>query len=134
MRNYNPPEDESAPADAFLAVMNKEYDGHRRLFGRGVTNTLIKKVNGSGSASTVPREIVKSLTVSLEIEKGQSDHMQTELEANYERRISELKEDHARQLEAIQKQTEDDREKLVEDAVRKILGKIPPEVIRGYLT
>ncbi|PWA63578.1 transposase, Ptta/En/Spm [Artemisia annua] len=104
MRNYNPPEDESAPADAFLAVMNKEYDGHRRLFGRGVTNTLIKKVNGSGSASTVPREIVKSRTViSLEVEKGQSAHMQTELEANYERTISELKEDHARQLEAIQK-------------------------------
>lgn len=134
MRNYNPPEDESAPADAFLAVMNKEYDGHRRLFGRGVTNTLIKKVNGSGSASTVPREIVKSPTVSLEVEKGQSSHMERELEANYEKRISELKEDHARQLEAIQKKTEDDREKLVEDAVRKILEKIPPEVIRGYLT
>ena len=134
MRNYNPPEDESALADAFLAVMNKEYDGHRRLFGRGVTNTLIKKVIGSGIASTVPREIVKSPTVSLEVEKGQSAHMQRELEANYERRISELKEDHARQLEAIQKQTEDDREKLVEDVVRKILGKIPPEVIRGYLT
>ncbi|PWA43023.1 transposase, Ptta/En/Spm [Artemisia annua] len=134
MRSYNPPEDESAPADAFLAVMNKEYDGHRRLFGRGVTNTLIKKVNGSGIASTVPREIVKSPTVSLEVEKGQSAHMQKELEANYERRISELKEDHARQLEAIQKQNEDDCEKLVEDAVRKILGKIPPEVIRGYLT
>ncbi|PWA40872.1 transposase, Ptta/En/Spm [Artemisia annua] len=111
MRNYNPPEDESAPADAFLVVMNKEYDGHRRLFGRGVTNTLIKKVNGSGSASKVPREIVKSPTVSLEVENGQSAHMQTDLEANYERRISELKEDHARQLEAIQKQTEDDREK-----------------------
>ncbi|PWA92171.1 transposase, Ptta/En/Spm [Artemisia annua] len=122
MRSYNPPEDESAPADAFLAVMNKE----------GVTNTLIKKVNGSGIASTVPREIVKSPTVSLEVEKGgQSAHMQKELEANYERRISELKEDHARQLEAIQKQNEDDREKLVEDAVRKILGKISPEVIRG---
>ncbi|GJS71426.1 hypothetical protein Tco_0704267 [Tanacetum coccineum] len=62
MRNYNPPEDESAPADPFLAVMNKEYDGHRRLFGRGVTNTLIKKVNGDGSASAVLREIVKSPT------------------------------------------------------------------------
>ena len=83
--------------------MNKEYDGHRRLFGRGVTNTLIKKVNGSGSPSTVPREIVKSPTVSLEVEKGQSSHMERELEANYEKRISELKEDHARQLEATQK-------------------------------
>nr|GEV13910.1 hypothetical protein [Tanacetum cinerariifolium] len=70
MRNYNPPQDESAPADPFFAVMNKEYDGHRRLFGRGVTNTLVKKVNGDGSASMAPREIVKSPTVSLEVEKG----------------------------------------------------------------
>ncbi|GJW28785.1 hypothetical protein Tco_0045660, partial [Tanacetum coccineum] len=88
MRNYNPPEDESAPADPFLAVMNKEYDGHRRLFGRGVTNTLIKKVNGDGSASMAPREIVKSPTVSLEVEKGQSIDMQRDLEANFERRIN----------------------------------------------
>ncbi|GKB90158.1 hypothetical protein Tco_0962430 [Tanacetum coccineum] len=103
MRNYNPPEDESAPTDPFLAVMNKEYDGHRRLFGRGVTNTLIKKVNGDGSASMVPREIVKSPTVSLEVGKGQSVDMQRDLEANFERRISELKEDHERKLEAMQK-------------------------------
>ncbi|GKA20105.1 transposase, Ptta/En/Spm, partial [Tanacetum coccineum] len=94
MRNYNPPEDESAPADPFLAVMNKEYDGHCILFGRGVTNTLIKKVNGDGSASMVPREIVKSPTVSLEVEKGQSIDMQRDLEANFKRRIGELKEDH----------------------------------------
>ncbi|GJY42690.1 hypothetical protein Tco_0430903 [Tanacetum coccineum] len=58
MRNYNPPVHESAPAHPFLAVMNKEYDGHCRLFDRGVTNTLIKKVNGDGSASAVLREIV----------------------------------------------------------------------------
>ncbi|GJT63167.1 transposase, Ptta/En/Spm [Tanacetum coccineum] len=108
MRNYNPLEDESAPADPFLAVMNKEYDGHRRLFGKGVTNTLIKKVNGD------------------------------DLEANFERRISELKEDHERKLEAMQKKNDDDRDKLIEDVVQKILGKIPPEVVRrqclpGYI-
>ncbi|GJR65177.1 transposase, Ptta/En/Spm [Tanacetum coccineum] len=75
MWNYNPPEHESAPAHPFLAVINKEYDGHCRLFDRGVTNTLIKKVNGDGSASAVLREIVKSPTVSLEVEKGQSANM-----------------------------------------------------------
>nr|GEY03265.1 hypothetical protein [Tanacetum cinerariifolium] len=111
--------------------MNKEYDGYRRLLGRGVTNTLIKKVNGDGSPSTVPREIVKLPTVSLEVKKGQSADMQRDLEANYERRISELKEDHARELEAMQKKNDDDREKLIEDAVRKILGKLRPEVVRG---
>ncbi|GKB98293.1 hypothetical protein Tco_0984430 [Tanacetum coccineum] len=113
MWNYNPPEHESAPAHPFLAVMNKEYDGHCRLFDRGVTNTLIKKVNGDGSASAVLREIVKSPTVSLEVEKGQSANMQ---------------------LEAMQQKNDDDREKLIEDAVRKILGKLPPEFVRGFLT
>ncbi|GKA67983.1 hypothetical protein Tco_0767900 [Tanacetum coccineum] len=111
MRNYNPPVHESAPAHLFLAVMNKEYDGHCRLFDRGVTNTLIKKVNGDGSASAVLREIV-----------------------NHPRRMSVLKEDHARQLEAMQQKNDDDREKLIEDAVRKILGKLPPEFVRGFLT
>ncbi|GJU29756.1 hypothetical protein Tco_1173345 [Tanacetum coccineum] len=113
--------------------MNKEYDGHRRVFGKGVTNTLIKKVNGDGSASTVPREIVKSPTVSLEVEKGQSSDKLRDLEANYERRISQLKEDHARQLEAMQPKNDDDRERLIEDAVRNILGKLPPDVVRGEL-
>ncbi|GKD29490.1 hypothetical protein Tco_1240268, partial [Tanacetum coccineum] len=93
--NYNPPRHESAPADPFLAVINKECDGHRRLFGKGVTNTLIKKLNGDGSASTVPREIVKSPTVSLEVEKGQSSDKLRDLEANYEKRISQFKEDRA---------------------------------------
>ncbi|GKB45149.1 hypothetical protein Tco_0890091 [Tanacetum coccineum] len=69
-----------------------------------------RKVNGDGSASTVPREIVKSPTVSLEVEKGQSADMQRDLVANYEMRISELKEDHARELEAMQKKNDDDRE------------------------
>nr|GEV76750.1 hypothetical protein [Tanacetum cinerariifolium] len=43
-------EDGSASVDPFLFVMNKEYNGHRRLFGKGVTNKLIKKVNGSGKS------------------------------------------------------------------------------------
>nr|GEW44351.1 hypothetical protein [Tanacetum cinerariifolium] len=106
MRNYIPPEDESAPADPFLAVMNK-----------GVTNTLIK-VNGDGSASMAPREIVKSPTVSLEVEKGQSVDMQRDLEANFERRISELKDDHKRKLEAMQKNDDCKRRCGAED-IRK---------------
>ncbi|GJX68030.1 transposase, Ptta/En/Spm [Tanacetum coccineum] len=77
-------------ADTFDDTENKIYDGHRRLFGRGVTNTLIKKVNGDGSASMVPREIVKSPTVSLEVGKGQSVDMQRDLEANFERRIKRI--------------------------------------------
>ncbi|GJZ28126.1 hypothetical protein Tco_0572773 [Tanacetum coccineum] len=103
IRNYNPPKHESAPTHPFLAVMNKEYDGHCRLFGRGVTNTLIKK--------------------------GQSADMVRDLEANYERRMSGLKEDHARKLDAMQQKNDDDREKLIEDVMRKILGKLLIEVV-----
>ncbi|GKB13895.1 putative nucleotidyltransferase, ribonuclease H [Tanacetum coccineum] len=79
MRNYNPPEDESAPADpsCVRAVIEKK--------SRWTSETL--------------------------------------------KEISELKEDHERKLEAMQK-NDDDREKLIEDAVQKILGKIPPEVVR----
>nr|GFD18010.1 hypothetical protein [Tanacetum cinerariifolium] len=51
MKKYKLPETESSPTDPFLAVMNKEYDGHLRLFGRGVTNTIIKKVKAGGSSN-----------------------------------------------------------------------------------
>nr|GFC16595.1 hypothetical protein [Tanacetum cinerariifolium] len=71
MKNYKPPETESSPTDPFLAVMNKEYDGHRRLFGRGVTNTIIKKVKAGGSSNMAASEIVQSSTTSLEAENGQ---------------------------------------------------------------
>ncbi|GJZ20460.1 hypothetical protein Tco_0557050 [Tanacetum coccineum] len=108
MWNYNPPEHESAPAHPFLAVMNKD-------------------------ASTFPWEIVKSPTVSLEVEKGQSADMVRDLEANYERRMSGLKEDHARKLDAMQQKNDDDREKLIEDVMRKILGKLLIEVVLGYI-
>lgn len=43
MKNYKPVEDGSVLVDPFMIVMNKEQDGYRRLYGRGVTNKLIKK-------------------------------------------------------------------------------------------
>ena len=45
MKNYKPSEDGSTSVDPFLAIMGKEYDGHRRLYGKGVTNRLINKVS-----------------------------------------------------------------------------------------
>ncbi|GKC07503.1 hypothetical protein Tco_0999113 [Tanacetum coccineum] len=85
----------TAGLKSFAMIREEMYDGHCRLFGKGVTNTLIKNVNGDGSASTVPREIVKSPTVSLEVEKGRSVDILRDLKVNCERRMSELKEDHA---------------------------------------
>ncbi|KAL4575690.1 hypothetical protein LXL04_011774 [Taraxacum kok-saghyz] len=43
MKNYKPQEDESDVVDPYMIVMNKENDGYRRLYGRGVTNRLIKE-------------------------------------------------------------------------------------------
>ncbi|KAL4561779.1 hypothetical protein LXL04_033953 [Taraxacum kok-saghyz] len=43
MKNYKPLEDESDVVDPYMVVMNKENDGYRRLYGRGVTNIWIKK-------------------------------------------------------------------------------------------
>ncbi|KAL8224213.1 hypothetical protein R6Q57_019688 [Mikania cordata] len=43
MKNYKATENENTTVDPFLVVMNKENHGYRRLYGRGVTNTLIKK-------------------------------------------------------------------------------------------
>lgn len=37
MKTYKPSEDKSGLKDAYLAVMDKEYDGRRRLYGKGVT-------------------------------------------------------------------------------------------------
>ena len=134
MKNYKPPENESSPTDPFLAVMNKEYDGHRRLFGRGVTNTLIKKVQASGSSNMAPSDIVQSSTTGLKGDNGQHDDRHRKLEEVYERKIIELEEDNEKRLELMRKELSNERDKLVEDAVRKILEKLPPEVARRVLT
>ncbi|GJS04170.1 hypothetical protein Tco_0320678 [Tanacetum coccineum] len=134
MKNYKPPENESSPTDPFLAVMNKEYDGHRRLFGRGVTNTLIKNVKAGGSSNMAASDIVRSSTTSLEAENGQHDEKYRKLEEVYERKIVELKEDNEKKLELMRKEFVDERANLVEDTVRKILEKLPPKVARMVLT
>ncbi|GJT37722.1 transposase, Ptta/En/Spm [Tanacetum coccineum] len=109
MKNYKPPENESSPTDPFLAVMNKEYDGHRRLFGRGVTNTLIKRVKAGGSSNMAASDIVRSSTTSLEAENGQHDDKYKKLEEIYERKIVELKEDNEKKLELMRKEFVNER-------------------------
>lgn len=48
MKNYRFLEDGSGLVDFFFGVMFKEYDGYYRLYGRGVINKILKKVNDSG--------------------------------------------------------------------------------------
>ncbi|GKD96733.1 hypothetical protein Tco_1380630 [Tanacetum coccineum] len=133
MKNYKPPENESSPTYPFLAVMNKEYDGHHRLFGRGVTNMLIKKVKVCGSSNMAASDIVRSSTTSLESKNGQHDDKYRKIEEVYERKIVELKEDNEKKLELMRKEFVDESANLVEDMVRKILEKLPPEVARMVL-
>ncbi|KAL4578452.1 hypothetical protein LXL04_014575 [Taraxacum kok-saghyz] len=54
MKNYKLQEDESDVVDPYMVVMNKENDGYRRLYGRGVTNRLIKKVGGGDTSYMIP--------------------------------------------------------------------------------
>ncbi|PWA75358.1 hypothetical protein CTI12_AA244380 [Artemisia annua] len=69
MKNYEAlEEDRSGPVDPFLVVMNKEYNGHRRLFGKGVTNKLIKKVNGGETSYMLPTELMKSVKTTIDAE------------------------------------------------------------------
>ncbi|GJY82103.1 hypothetical protein Tco_0494854 [Tanacetum coccineum] len=56
------------------------------------------------------------------------------LEEVYERKIVELKEDNEKKLQLMRKEFVNERANLVEDAVRKILEKLPPEVARMVLT
>ncbi|KAL4589485.1 hypothetical protein LXL04_002392 [Taraxacum kok-saghyz] len=57
MKNYKPLEDESDVVDPYMVVMNKENDGYRRLYGRGVTNRLIKKVGGGDTSYMIRRHL-----------------------------------------------------------------------------
>ncbi|CAI9303743.1 unnamed protein product [Lactuca saligna] len=131
MKNYKPSEDGSAPLDPFLATMGKEYDGHRRLFRRGVTNRLMNKVNGDGTSYMVPRELMDSLRANAE--KDQLLDMRKELDEDHARKMDELEEDHARkkaELEAMR----NDIDKVVEDAMQRLIEKLPAGVAREFLT
>ncbi|GJS44251.1 transposase, Ptta/En/Spm [Tanacetum coccineum] len=143
MKNYNAAkeggsgEDGGASVDPFLAVMNKEYNGHRRLFGRGVTNKLIKKVNGSETSYMVPGELMESVRTDIDAELNRLVEMRKQIEDDHERKKLEIAEEHKRnkaELEDMSKKIEDQHDKLVEDAVKKLIQKLPPRVVREFLT
>nr|GEW97398.1 hypothetical protein [Tanacetum cinerariifolium] len=88
--------DRSASVDPFLDVMNNEHNGHRRLFGRGVTNKLIKKVNGSETSYMVPRELMESMRTNIDSELNRLVEMRKQIEDDHERKKLELAEEHKR--------------------------------------
>ncbi|GKG03156.1 hypothetical protein Tco_0310792, partial [Tanacetum coccineum] len=130
-------EDESASVDPFLAMMNKEYNGHRRTFSRGVTNKLEKKVNGSETSYVVLGELMESVKTDIDAELSRLVEMRKHIEDDHERKKLELAEEHKRkkaELEDMSKKIEDQHDKLVEDAVKKLIQKLPPRVVRDFLT
>ena len=136
MKNYKPSEDGSTSVDPFLAIMGKEYDGHRRLYGKGVTNRLINKVSGNDTSYMLPREIMDSLRENVEKDhlldmrkKLEEEHAtkKAELEEDHARKKAELQEDHARnkaELEAMR----NDIDKVVDAKMQKIIEKLPPPI------
>nr|GEV82066.1 hypothetical protein [Tanacetum cinerariifolium] len=112
MKNYNAAEEDgsgedgSASVDLFLAVMNKE-------------------------------ELMESVRTDIDVELNRLVEMRKQIEDDHERKKLEIAEEHKRnkaELEDIRKEIEDQRNKLVEDAVKKLIQKLPPRVVREFLT
>ncbi|KAD4586580.1 hypothetical protein E3N88_24181 [Mikania micrantha] len=103
MKNYKAAENENTTIDPFLVVMNKENYGYRRLYGRGVTNTLIKKVEGPTSYM-IPDGLIESFKANVDVEKNQLLEMRKEIEDDHERQKAEL--------EAIREDIDSQRQNL----------------------
>ncbi|KAL8267756.1 hypothetical protein R6Q59_001554 [Mikania micrantha] len=69
--------------------MNKENYGYRRLYGRGVKNTLIKKVEGPTSYM-IPEGLIESFKANANVEKNQLLEMCKEIEDDHERKKAEF--------------------------------------------
>ncbi|KMS96089.1 hypothetical protein BVRB_002010 [Beta vulgaris subsp. vulgaris] len=129
MKSYQPIEDESDPKDAFMGVMEKEYPGRRRLFGRGVTNKVLKKSVAAAGSYVVPKEVMDAVRADMEAEKTEIGDIRKELEADYEQKKANLEADYAKKMEHFDKS----RESLVKDILQKLIAKLPSDVVREFL-
>ncbi|KAL4582396.1 hypothetical protein LXL04_006944 [Taraxacum kok-saghyz] len=87
--NYKPLEHESDVVDPYMVVMNKEHDGYRHLYGRGVTNRLIKKVGGGDTSYMIPEALMESFKAN-EVERNQLIEMKKEIQEDHEKQNAEL--------------------------------------------
>ncbi|KAD6796384.1 hypothetical protein E3N88_07280 [Mikania micrantha] len=116
MKNCKSLENESASVDPFTIVMNKENSGYCRLYGRGVTNILIKKINSGDTTCTFPGGLIESFNSSFEGQKHELLEMRKELDEEHERKKTEL--------EAIQLDIKNQQEHL-EATMRKLMEQLP---------
>ncbi|MFS7922358.1 hypothetical protein Hanom_Chr03g00248141 [Helianthus anomalus] len=90
MKNYNHPEDGSALVVPFTVVMNKEHEGHLRLYGRGVTRKMLKKMDCGEEPYMIPVGLMESFQARLEVEKTQLFEMRKEIEDDHQRKKAEI--------------------------------------------
>ncbi|XP_052619923.1 uncharacterized protein LOC128126189 [Lactuca sativa] len=117
MKKYEHLEDESDAIDPYMIVMKKENDGYRRLYGRGVTNRLIKKVGGGDASYMIPTGLMESFKAN-EVERNELIEMRKEIQEDHEKKQAELE---AMQID-IKKQQEN-----LEAMMRKLAEQQPRE-------
>ncbi|KAD6796459.1 hypothetical protein E3N88_07355 [Mikania micrantha] len=118
MENYKATENENTTVDPFLVVMNKENYGYRRLYGRCVTNTLIKKVEGHSTSYMITEGLMESFKANVDVEKNQLLEMRKEIEDDHERKKIEL--------EAMREDIDRQRQNL-EAMMQKVIKQLPVE-------
>ncbi|KAF5788963.1 putative transposase, Ptta/En/Spm, plant [Helianthus annuus] len=121
MKNYKPPEDRSDLVDPFTVVMNKEHDGYLRLYGRGVTKKMLKKMDGGEEPYMIPGGLMESFQASLEVEKTQLFEMRKEIEDDHQRKKAEI--------EAMKKDFHSQQGHF-ESRIQSIFKKLPIEVLQ----
>ncbi|MFS7905595.1 hypothetical protein Hanom_Chr01g00049501 [Helianthus anomalus] len=124
MKNYKPTKDDNATIDSFLVVMNNENYGYRRFYGRDVTNTLVKKVDGACTSYLISEGLMESFKANVEVEKNQLLKMRREIEEDHERKKNEL--------EAMQKDIDSQRQNL-EAMMQKVMKRLPLEIEMGRM-
>ncbi|KAL8200029.1 hypothetical protein R6Q57_011368 [Mikania cordata] len=116
MNNYKAAENENATIDLFLVVMNKENYEYRRLYGRGVTNTLIKKVEDASTSYMILEGLTESFKENVDVEKNQLLVMPKEIEDDHERKKAEL--------EAMREDINSQQQNL-EAMMQKVIKQLP---------
>lgn len=134
MKHYVPPTDDSGPTDPFLGVMGKEYHGTHRLYGRGVSNKKLKNADALTTSYVVPGDILHSIKTSLlEDLRKDMDREFTREEEKRKEAEEELEKKKA-DLEKMQQEIENQRDAMTEQIMMKIVGKLPIDIARQYLT
>lgn len=110
MKNYKPLKDGSDAINSYMVVINNENDGYHLLYGRGVSNDFIKKID-DGDASYMILTVVMESFKAKKVGRKQLIGM-----------WKEIQEGHEKQVELINNQQENFKAMM-----QKFLEQQPPE-------